>query len=158
MFDRLPRPRFSSPWWLSLILAAGGVATGVAALYGLAQNAVNFRVIANETREERDLRLWKDHPVLGEARRRIAEGESLLFVSGPRAAFRGLVAYALYPRRFELWHVDALPSDEQLERIAHSKGAGWIVVDGMSGFEGHEREDRIWKASESPSQDGCQSR
>lgn len=148
MLDRLRSIHRAGPWWLSLVLAASGAATGVAALYVLAQNAVNLRVITRETRRDRDIRLWKDHPVLGEARRRIPPQDSLLFVTGPRAPFRGLVAYALYPRRFEFLHVDSLPSHEELEQFAKSKGAGWIVVDGNSGLAEPDGEDRIWKASE----------
>jgi hypothetical protein len=143
----LRNPRFAAATWFTAILAVNAAATSVAALYVLAQNAVNLRVIATESPDERAVRLWKDHPVLELARRQIPEDEGLLYVAGAGAPFRGLIAYALYPRRFEPLQVDRLPPHAQLERTARAEGLRWIVVDGQSRLESGE-EDRVWKFSE----------
>ena len=140
---------FRGPAWLIVLLAINGAATGFALVYVLAQNAVNLRVVASETPQQRAYRLWENRPVLAEARARIPEGEPVLLVSGRRAAFRRFIAhYALYPRRVERLEFEQLPADDELERLARQRSIRWITVDGKSGLAEHDKEDRVWKSSE----------
>ena len=134
---------------LGLLLTVNGAATGLAAVYVLAQNVVNYRVIARETPADRANRLWEDRPVLAEARTQVPDSEALLLVTAPRAAFRRYIAhYALYPRRVERLEVETLPGNAELERHAQERSVHWIVVDGKSGFGKQDEEDRVWRSSE----------
>lgn len=147
-----PRPKnriLAASKWLTAWLAVNGIATAFAALYVLAQNAVNLRVVASETADARANRLWENRPVLAEARRRIPEEEPLVFITRPGAAFRRfIVHYALYPRPFKSVEMTAFPKDSGLERLARERSVDWIVLDGKSGSPEEREEDRVWHSSE----------
>lgn len=131
------------------MLAVNVLAGIPAAGYVLAQNAVNFAVLAKLTPRELRARPWHPHVVLERARLRVPPDDSLLLVVGSESLSPPLVADALYPRHVHWLRVpDALPSDEELKREAASRDAQWVVVDGRSGIGSVPAEDRIWKLSE----------